>query len=734
MIDLTGKTLANRYDLLALIGTGGMGAVYRARDRELDELVALKVIRHDLAALPQMGERFRHEVKLARRVTHVNVARTFELGSADGVMFCTMELIEGESLTVRLGQRRRLPVGEAVPIAIAMCEALEAAHAAGVIHRDIKPDNVLLAHDGRVVLADFGVAAVAAAEGELSGTPAYMAPEQARGEAPSPAADVYAVGAVLAEMLAGRRAFSGDVATILAAKQDLEHVALAPGEASSELAQVIAQATARDRDKRIGSAAALARALSTWARPARAATQPHVRPAIDSDELRTVYVVGARGFDRPKLYLASAVHEQLLAKLRRVPRIRVLARYGELGDAPEDTKIVVDVDADETIHVRVTPPGLAFEVPARIDQVAPAVELAARAIDGALASEPMPATALEVEDLILRARHMLHDNVRDTPRAMELLEQGVAMAPNEPRLIANLAIAHVRMAFFLGETNTTSLARATELARQALAIAPQLADSHIAAAHVALNTGDAVEAAVQFRTAIACAPHLTEAHEQLGRLLLEAGYIDVAMARLEDTLRIAIGPRMVRWDIGRAWVLEGRFDDYLALEAELMAEGRDRPNSRARYLWWRGDLSGLREFRTWFEAGGQMALVAEVARTMLRVFLDGDYAGAREPLIEFMHGEKANARRRAFVAQMATEAAAYAGDLDTAFLALATATDAGLFDLHWLDKCQLLEPLRSDPRFGPLRASVKARAESILDALYGDRGSVATSDTVAATS
>src|SRR3569623_904943 len=268
MIDLTGKTLANRYDLLALIGTGGMGAVYRARDRELDELVALKVIRHDLAALPQMAERFRHEVKLARRVTHVNVARTFELGSADGVMFCTMELIDGESLTSRLGQRRRLPITEAAPIAIAMCEALEAAHAAGEINRDIKPDNVLLAGDGRVVLADFGVAAVAAAEGELSGTPAYMAPEQARGEAPTPAADVYAVGAVLFEMLAGHRAFSGDVATILAAKQDLEHVALGPSEAPVELAQVLAHATARARDKRISSAAALGRALASWARPA----------------------------------------------------------------------------------------------------------------------------------------------------------------------------------------------------------------------------------------------------------------------------------------------------------------------------------------------------------------------------------------------------------------------------------------------------------------------------------
>ncbi|HSN25121.1 MAG TPA: hypothetical protein VLT45_02515, partial [Kofleriaceae bacterium] len=401
------------------------------------------------------------------------------------------------------------------------------------------------------------------------------------------------------------------------------------------------------------------------------------------------------------------MHDQLLAKLRRVPLVRVLARYGELGHAPEHSPIVVAVDADEQLRVRVTPPGLAFALPARIDQVGAAVDLAARAIDQALVEEPVPQAALEVEDLIMRARHMLHDNMRDTPRAMALLEQGVAITPDEPRLISNLAIAHVRMAFFLGETNTTSLARAIELAHRALALAPQLADSHIAAAHVALNTGDAVEAAVQFRSAIACAPHLTEAHEHLGRLLLEAGYIDVAIARLDETLRIAVGPRMVRWDIGRAWVLEGRWDEYRALEAELQAEGRDRPMSRVRYMWWQRDLSGLREFRRWFDAGGQTALAPEAIRAMLRVFLDSDYAAVRDQMIGFIHAEKVNARRRAFVTQMAVEAAAFAGDLDTAFVALGHANDSGLFDLHWLDKCQLLAPLRADPRFAGARAPVK---------------------------
>jgi serine/threonine protein kinase len=188
---LVGQTLAGRYELLTLLGAGGMGEVYRARDKELDEIVALKVLRADLASAPELVARFRHEVKLARRVTHANVARTFELGRADGVTFCTMQLIDGESLAHRLARARRLEVADAAAIACALCEALIAAHAADVIHRDIKPANVLLASDGRVVLADFGIAALRIAnDADISGTPAYMAPEQTRGEPPTPAADV----------------------------------------------------------------------------------------------------------------------------------------------------------------------------------------------------------------------------------------------------------------------------------------------------------------------------------------------------------------------------------------------------------------------------------------------------------------------------------------------------------------------------------------------------------------
>ncbi|HVV86070.1 MAG TPA: serine/threonine-protein kinase, partial [Kofleriaceae bacterium] len=221
---LVGRTLGGRFELLALLGQGGMGAVYRARDRELDEVVALKVVRGDLATQPEVLARFRYEVKLARRVTHRNVARIFEAGTLDGVAFFTMELVDGEALTTRIRAQGRLPVPRAVAVAVELLDGLAAAHHAGVIHRDIKPDNLLVDRDGRVVITDFGIAATrAVASDVIAGTPTYMAPEQAEGTVVTAAADVYAAGVVLAEMLTGAPPWSGTTREILTAKRGRPH-------------------------------------------------------------------------------------------------------------------------------------------------------------------------------------------------------------------------------------------------------------------------------------------------------------------------------------------------------------------------------------------------------------------------------------------------------------------------------------------------------------------------------
>jgi eukaryotic-like serine/threonine-protein kinase len=152
-----GRLVAGRYRLLRLLGHGGMGEVYLAADQELDELVALKTIRGE-GTSHEATELLRREAKLARRVTHPNVARTFDFGEHEGGRFLTMEYVDGEPLSAILGRDGPLPVDRGVRVVRDVAEGLHAAHEAGVIHRDVKPENVLVARSGRVVISDFGIA------------------------------------------------------------------------------------------------------------------------------------------------------------------------------------------------------------------------------------------------------------------------------------------------------------------------------------------------------------------------------------------------------------------------------------------------------------------------------------------------------------------------------------------------------------------------------------------------
>src|SRR6185437_12813742 len=153
-----GAILGQRYEILQVLGRGGMGAVYKARDREVDRVVALKVIRPDLAGNAAMLDRFKQELVLSHQVTHKNVVRIYDLGEADGVKFITMEYIEGSDLRSIILEKKRFPPAEAVEIMLQVCRALEAVHAVGVIHRDLKPQNIMRDKQGRVVVMDFGLA------------------------------------------------------------------------------------------------------------------------------------------------------------------------------------------------------------------------------------------------------------------------------------------------------------------------------------------------------------------------------------------------------------------------------------------------------------------------------------------------------------------------------------------------------------------------------------------------
>ena len=259
-----------RYQLLDLIGVGGAGTVYRARDIELDEIVALKVLRKELVRTPLVIDRFRSEVKLGRRITHRNIARMFDIDEHEGERFLTMEFVEGNSLSHLVGQP--LAMWFVLDIAQQICAGLEAAHAASVIHLDLKPDNVILAKDGRVVLTDFGIAralqpseSATHANGEFAGTPEYMSPEQAEGGTIDFRTDLYSLGVMLFELLTGYLPFTGDTPIATAAARLLRP----PPDPRTHrpnlpelLAQIVLRCLARRPDDRYASASQLAESLA----------------------------------------------------------------------------------------------------------------------------------------------------------------------------------------------------------------------------------------------------------------------------------------------------------------------------------------------------------------------------------------------------------------------------------------------------------------------------------------
>ena len=213
-----GAELGSRYHIAAILGEGGMGSVYKAYDRELDRLVAIKVIRPGLVADPQAVQRFKQELLLGSRVSHKHILRIHDLGEVDGLKYISMAYVDGEDLHTILRREKRLPIDRAVELARQIAEALAAAHAEGVIHRDLKPHNILIDRHGTAFVSDFGLAKslVGAADmtrsGELLGTPRYMAPEQVLGTAIDHRVDLYAFGLILYEMVTGKVPFHGESA------------------------------------------------------------------------------------------------------------------------------------------------------------------------------------------------------------------------------------------------------------------------------------------------------------------------------------------------------------------------------------------------------------------------------------------------------------------------------------------------------------------------------------------
>jgi serine/threonine-protein kinase len=652
-----------------------------------------------------------------------------------------MELIEGRSLAARLRAEGRLPWREAVAITAAIADGLDAAHAVGVVHRDIKPDNVLLEDGGRVVITDFGIAAARASAGSgIAGTPAYMAPEQAAGEPPSAAADVYSVGVVLYEMLTGVPPWRGTTAEIFAARGAHEALELgALPDLEPAVADVVRRATARDPALRLRSAAELRGLLARWVDAAPAANRPARRR---SDAAVRDLVVEAVTGDGERRHIADAVYEQVVARLSQVPRARVVTAWKTEQRASVACVVRIAEDGDAiTVNACGTAGELvSLRLPATATEAAAGGIAAAAAIAASLGladdeSHPV-ATPPEALELYLQGRRLGRRlAARAILDALRLHERALALAPHDHRILAGHAMALAR-AVFVSKPDREPLDAAAAAAADAMVRAPERVETHIAAGQVALHQGDVVAAAGRLRHAIAIAPQAAEAHEWLGRLLLEAGHVDDGIARLETALSLDPRLELVQWEIARAAALEGDWDRYDMIARALI--GDKRLNSTpwaARFASWRGDREGaLAVLRASDPQDAQTGFGPEFFRR-IGAAMTGAWDENRDALLAMAAAPgQASERRNSMIGQLVAEAAGGVGDIETCATALGHAMGHGFFDLHWLDKCPLLAKPRAAGVLDAMRPPVVARAQRILDALYGDSPSHnATADTMFAT-
>ena len=756
-----GHVLGGRYALLELVGSGGMGDVYRARDLELDEVVALKLLRQAIAQTADGLARFRHEVKLARRVTHRNVARTFELGEDDGARFLTMEYVRGESLAARLRREGRLRPERAVAIATQVALGLEAAHAAGVVHRDIKPDNVLLAPDGRVVVTDFGVARKAASTADdrlLAGTPAYMAPEQlSTGEA-SARSDLYALGVLLWELVSGRLPFSGTTPAALAEARlihsppDLRSIVT---DAPAELSELLLRLMAKDPRMRPDSARSVVLALehlrdlspqdSTPGAPVPRTSSSITGPLPPSV---AVLPVGAAGQDA---WLADGFRQDLIDALSSARGLRVLARSAsqppeKAGDDPAACGRSLGVRSVVEGELRRDPTG-AVQLRLRLiesssgvqtwsgrwssapERLLSLVDPAAQALAAALepsavpAAREAPSDALAIE-LYLRARQMYlltgpTGGSTGVAECVATFEAALARAPSDPLILSGLALAEVRRWFFdVGAHESAD--RARRAADLAVRHGAHLGESHLARAQVLLHTGDPAAATRSLRHAFARSPSLADAREVLGRLLLEAGHLEAGRRQIGIALELDPGLLYAKIDLLRVAILTGD----AAREAELVALRRPHDArfvlQEIRFAAHRRDAATLAYLAENVASYSSIPAVRWIAQAMLDVYTGKQALEHLEEVMARMQPPGASFRRIALGAQFLAEGAGYRGDVARCLRALEDADQHALLDLLWLERCAMLDPVRGTEGYRYVLANVRERAAAIYDALWDE--------------
>ncbi|MDA1081183.1 MAG: protein kinase [Gemmatimonadetes bacterium] len=743
------KALAATYDIEREVGQGGMARVYLARDLKHDRPVAIKVIDAEVA-VGLASERFLREIQICARLTHPHILPLLDSGFADERPYFVMPFVDGESIRDRLARVGRFPVDEAVLLAREVADALDYAHAAGIVHRDIKPENVLLLGNHAVVL-DFGVARAisTAAEprvdftmaGMVVGTPAYMSPEQASGDAVQDGrSDMYGLAVMLYEMLTGSQPFKGPTAQAVISKRFLE---VAPAadigrpETPPNVVVAIARALQREPADRYATLGEFGKALADPA----GGTSVSIRRASVQPSIVVVPFANVGGNEENE-FLSDGITDEIISVLSRLRTLRVAARTSSYAIRNQQVDIAAigrTLNVDTLLEGSVQRAGARVRVKSRLVKISDGVELWSEqfdrefddifaiqdAISGAIATALeatilgtekaggalRSATVAAVYERYLQGRYAWNKRTEtQLARAVEHFEAAVKSDPNFAPAHAGLADAYAVLGTYGAQAAADVMPLARASAQRALSNDPSLAEAHATLGLVsAVYDHDWAEAEVAFARAITLSPTYVTAwqwraialHVPLGRI--DEARADVEEARRLDPLSLPLGAtaglvHAIAGDVGSAI---SAFHDVLAIEPRfgiahfflghtLMGAGRH--------------AEAVESFSSAIAiSGGSPEMSSGLAQAQAHL---GDRAAAKAEIDRLV----ALRSERYVSATLIAQLYAALGEHDRALTWLRTAADDRDPELVYLGRKPVYAGLRSNPAFDALIAATGLQA------------------------
>jgi eukaryotic-like serine/threonine-protein kinase len=773
--------ISGRYQLLERLGEGGMGVVWRCFDLDLEEPVAVKFLREDLAKDDLLRAYFRREVKLARRVTHPNVARVFEFGRDGALHYLTMEFIAGESLQTLIERDGRVE-GEAMPrLATSLLRGLAAAHAVGIVHGDIKPANILLDPVRGAVLADFGIARalteLPTADEGTAGTLIYMAPEQLNGGAATLQSDVYAAGVVLFQALIGalpwpslesaelleikREGWQPDLKTLV---PDLAPIwaellndclrvdpALRPAGAGA-LRSRLAELRSTDpwiHQPRIGALGQIAEVTQQPSRTAIASllavgqgaevTQQPSRTAIASllavgqgPKWIEVLPFSAEAQPGGAAWVSGALTDALtqVRGIRAVvasegpqpvslpPLAQVRGELRETADEVVVTMHLVDHDAAaEVREFEVHQPRTALHNLGAALALEIASVVEQRADVGALRC--YADMEPDAAEQAVQARAAFTALRPDV--ALRLYEMALLRAPDHPLLRVGHTLARLQAAVMFRDPAPEEMAALRRRAEAAVVEHPKIGDAHVVMSGVLNTMNDPVPAARAAATALRYSPNLVPAMGIVGDMLTEIGRFPDSERRLE--IALALDPKSLLIWLYRARLLayQGRWEEFYALIRGPLTEMRFRSAHTLRMTLWHPDEPTLVMVEAALAVNADSLpppLLLDARAVVAFALGRGD---RRQILAEMLaaHPIDRRSRHARVAAMIMCEMACCLGEIDQARELLAVVDEQALIDWHWIEACPTIAALRGEPLFAEVRARVRIRADAVAAAIWG---------------